>query len=78
MTIEIYGAEWCGFCKQAVSLCESKAVEYTYIDIDDSANLRSLEQRLGAKPKSVPQIFMDDRHLSGGFTGLQAELAKNL
>ncbi len=77
MTIEIYGAEWCGFCKQAVALCESKSVTYTYIDIDDSANLRSLEQRLGSRPKSVPQIFMDDRHLTSGFTGLQQELAKN-
>lgn len=76
MTIEIYGAGWCTFCKQAVSLCENKAVPYTYIDIDDSANLRSLEQRMGSKPKSVPQIFMDNRHLTSGFTGLQQELAK--
>lgn len=76
MKVEIYGAEWCGFCKQAVALCESKAVEFDYIDIDDTANLRILESRIGGKVRSVPQIFMDGQHLHGGFTTLKQELAK--
>lgn len=76
MKIDIYGAEWCGFCKQAVALCESKAIQYNYIDIDDSLNLKNLEERIGNKVKSVPQIFIDDR-LVNGFTGLKQELAKS-
>lgn len=77
MKIEIYGAEWCSFCKQAVSLCESKALAFSYIDIDDSANMRSLEERVGAKVRTVPQIFMNGNLVPGGFTGLKQELAKN-
>ena len=77
MKIEIYGAEWCNFCKQAVSLCESKAVIYEYIDIDETANLRILEERMGSKVRTVPQIFMDGNLVPGGFSGLQQELAKN-
>lgn len=77
MKIEIYGAEWCNFCKQAVSLCESKAVVYEYIDIDETANLRMLEERMGSKVRTVPQIFLDGNLVPGGFTGLQQELAKN-
>lgn len=77
MKIEIYGAEWCNFCKQAVSLCESKAMLYEYIDIDETANLRVLEERMGSKVRTVPQIFMDGTLVPGGFSGLQQELAKN-
>ncbi len=77
MKIEIYGAEWCAFCKQAVSLCESKDIEFDYIDIDDTVNMRTLEERVGSKVRSVPQIFKDGLLVPGGFTGLKQELAKN-
>lgn len=76
MKVEIYGAEWCTFCKSAVRLCESQSIEFDYIDIDDTANLRSLEERTGGKVRSVPQIFMDGALVPGGFTGFQAELSK--
>lgn len=77
MKIEIYGAEWCGYCKQAKALCENKAVEFDYIDVDDTENLRALEVRLGFRAKTVPQIFKDGALLAGGFSGLQRELANN-
>ena len=76
MKVEIYGAEWCTYCKQAVSLCETKSLPYDYIDIDDSANLRSLEERLGSKVRTVPQIFLNGQLVPGGFNGLKQELAK--
>ena len=77
MKVEIYGADWCTYCKHAVSLCESKAVNFDYIDIDESDNLRILEERLGSKVKSVPQIFLNGQLVSGGYAGLTRELNKN-
>lgn len=77
MKIEIYGAAWCGSCTQAKSLCDTKSVDYNYIDIDDTENLRALEVRLGFKAKSVPQIFIDGALLAGGYNGLQRELANS-
>lgn len=77
MKIEIYGAEWCTFCKQAVNFCKSNGIQYEYIDIDETANLRILEERMGSKVRSVPQIFLDDRLVPGGYTGLTEELAKS-
>lgn len=74
--VEIYGAEWCSFCNSAKSLCESRGLSYTYIDIDVTANMRSLEERLGAKVKTVPQIFVNGTYIPGGFTGLQKELLR--
>lgn len=77
MKAEIYGASWCTYCKSAVSLCESKGIQYDYIDVDDTANLRVLEERMGGKARSVPQIFLDGQFIPGGFTGLKEELTKN-
>ena len=74
MKVEIYGAEWCTFCKQAAKLCEAKSLEYTYIDIDDSSNLKALEERMGTKVKSVPQIFIDGEYIPNGFTGLRSRV----
>lgn len=76
MKVEIYGAGWCLYCKSAVSLCESKGIAFDYIDVDDTANLRVLEERMGAKARTVPQIFVDGRFVPGGFTGFTKELAK--
>jgi glutaredoxin len=77
MKIEIYGANWCTYCKSATALCESKSIDFDYIDIDDTKNMRALEERLGFKVKSVPQIFKDDVLIQGGFSGLKQELSKN-
>ena len=77
MKIEIYGAAWCTICSKAKTLCESKSIEYEYIDVDDTTNLRALETRLGFKARNVPQIFKDGALLAGGYTGLQRELANN-
>jgi len=77
MKVEIYGAEWCTFCKSAITLCENKSINYEYIDIDESDNLKVLEERIGGRAKSVPQIFLNGKHLPNGFTSLKQELAKN-
>lgn len=74
MKVEIYGTEWCTYCKQAVKLCESKGIDFSYIDVDDTANLKVLEDRVGSKIKSVPQIFVNGKHMINGFKGLQQEL----
>lgn len=74
MKVEIYGTEWCTYCKQAVKLCETKGVSFDYIDVDDTSNLKSLEERVGGKIRSVPQIFVNGEHIASGFKGLQQEL----
>ena len=76
MKVEIYGAEWCSTCKQAKQICETQDIDYDYIDIDDTINLRSLEERIGNKVRSVPQIFLNGDLIPGGYSGFQQELAK--
>jgi glutaredoxin 3 len=63
--IEIYTWASCPFCIRAKALLDSKGVTYTEhkIDGDDAARAKMV-QRTGG-PKSVPQIFIDDRHIGG-------------
>ena len=63
--VEIYYWTTCPFCSRARALLDSKGVEYTGYDItgDDAARAKMIERTGG--PKSVPQIFIDDKHIGG-------------
>lgn len=77
MKAEIYGASWCTYCVQAKKLCEVNNIEYEYLDVDDEDTLKVLEERVGGRIKTVPQIFLDGKFIPGGFTGLKQELLKS-
>ncbi|PCJ97489.1 MAG: glutaredoxin 3 [Zetaproteobacteria bacterium] len=63
--IEIYTWSTCPYCVRAKALLDSKGVEYTDYDItgDDAARAKMIERTGG--PKSVPQIFINDKHYGG-------------
>ncbi len=63
--VEIYYWTTCPFCARALGLLEKKGVEYTGYDItgDEDARAKMIERTGG--PKSVPQIFIDDKHIGG-------------
>lgn len=74
MKIEIYTKDACPYCVQAKALINSKGWEYTehYINADSREVLiEQLTQRLGTPPRTVPQIFIDDKSI-GGYTELVA------
>ena len=75
MKAEIYGSDHCGFCKQAVALCERKGIQYDYYDVDTGSHLSDLSTRMGSTPRTIPQIYLDNEHVQGGFTGLKTKLA---
>jgi len=77
MKVEIYGTRTCGYCLRAVSLCKEKSIDYNYIDVGNEAILQTLIDRMGVRPRTVPQIFVDGIYLPGGFDGLRQELAKS-
>jgi glutaredoxin 3 len=62
--VEIYTTQTCPYCVRARNLLSKKGVEYTEYRVDLQPELRSqMEQRSGGT--SVPQIFIDDRHIGG-------------
>ena len=63
--VEIYTWETCPYCMRAKALLDSKGVEYTEHSIgrDDEGRAKMVERTGG--PKSVPQIFINDKHYGG-------------
>ncbi len=63
--VEIYIWNTCPYCMRALALLDSKGVKYDKYDItgDDAARAKMVERTGG--PKSVPQIFIDDKHIGG-------------
>lgn len=63
--VEIYYWTTCPYCARARGLLDSKGVDYTGYDItgDEAARAKMVERTGG--PKSVPQIFIDGKHIGG-------------
>lgn len=68
--IVMYDSDWCGFCRAAHRLLQSKGWEYESRSVDGNAALRAeMQERTGRT--SVPQIFFGERHI-GGFDDMAA------
>ena len=63
--IEIYTWRSCPFCIRAKALLKSKGVEFTEYSVDGDEQARSAMATRGDGKRSVPQIFIDDRHVGG-------------
>lgn len=68
--VTIYTTGWCGFCMQAKALLTRKGVSFTEVDVGDGpAQREEMVARSGRR--TVPQVFIGERHL-GGFDELAA------
>ncbi|HEX4299235.1 MAG TPA: glutaredoxin 3 [Gammaproteobacteria bacterium] len=64
----IYSTRVCPYCVRAKALLDSKQVAYTEVMVDhDPGKLTEMMQKSGRR--TVPQIFVGDRHV-GGFDDL--------
>lgn len=70
--IEIYTTPTCGFCHAAKRLLDRKGVSYQEIDVRSQPDLRQEMMDRAHGRYTVPQIFIDEKHV-GGFDDL-AEL----
>ena len=63
--VEIYSSPFCGYCARAKALLSRKGVDYVDLDIyADSALRKQMVARAGGRT-TVPQIFIDGRHVGG-------------
>jgi glutaredoxin 3 len=66
----VYSTRICPFCVMAKRLLRAKGVDYDEVLVDQDATRRAeMMQRSGRR--TVPQIFIGDRHV-GGFDDLAA------
>lgn len=63
--VEIYSTKICPYCVRAKTLLDSKGASYIEIDVTNDDALRdNMVARAGGK-RSVPQIFIGDKHVGG-------------
>jgi glutaredoxin 3 len=60
--ITIYTTPWCGYCHAAKALLKRKGVAFEEIDAQDPS-VRQEMMRKASGRRTVPQIFIGDRHL---------------
>lgn len=66
--IEIYSTDICPWCRQAKALFSSKGLDFEEINIT-SNQARAIEMIERSGRRTVPQIFIDGKHI-GGFDDL--------
>jgi glutaredoxin 3 len=63
--VELYTTMFCPYCARARSLLTKKGVDYADIDVmADTAKRDEMVARSGGR-QTVPQIFIDGRHIGG-------------
>ena len=62
--VVVYLAGWCPYCQRARSLLSKKGVQVREIDVDDDPQLRE-EMIARSGRRTVPQIFIGEKHVGG-------------
>jgi glutaredoxin 3 len=62
--IVMYVTGWCPYCQRVRGLLAKKGLEFTEIDVDEDGKLRQ-EMIARSGRRTVPQIFIGDKHVGG-------------
>ena len=63
--VEIYTTQTCPYCIAAKRLLTKKGVTFTEIDVGRDPALRDAMTRRANGGRTVPQIFIDGKHVGG-------------
>jgi glutaredoxin 3 len=62
--ITLYVTGWCPYCQRAKQLLTQKSLVFNEINVDDDAEFRR-EMMARSGQRTVPQIFIGDKHVGG-------------
>ncbi|MFL6551090.1 MAG: glutaredoxin 3 [Povalibacter sp.] len=68
--VVMYSTSYCGYCMRARSLLERKGVPIQEIKVDEDMREREAMMKRSGR-RTVPQIFIGERHV-GGYDDLAA------
>lgn len=64
--VVIYGAEWCGFCHQAMKYFDQKGVAYTYHDIEKEPDAaKEVSDKMKGQVQGVPILDVNGTMIVG-------------
>lgn len=69
--VVVYSTGWCPYCVRAKALLERKGVPFREVRVDEDPAERQTMLERSRGQRTVPQIFIGDRHV-GGFDDLYA------
>lgn len=69
--IRVYSTAFCSYCDRAKALLARKGLPFTEIRVDEDPASRDEMLRQSGGRRTVPQIFVGERHV-GGFDDLYA------
>jgi glutaredoxin 3 len=69
--VEIYSKGTCPYCVSAKALLDAKKVKYTEYDVANNPKLSAEAMERSGGRRTVPQIFINGKHI-GGYTELAA------
>ena len=69
--IKLYGATWCGYCREAERVLLEHGLSFEKVDIEQAPEERTKLKEMGLK--TIPQIWIDEKHV-GGYTELVSHL----
>ncbi len=65
VTVDIYTKFGCGYCFRAKRLLDEKGVSYNEFDVTMGGPKREEMMQRAPMARTVPQIFIGDRHVGG-------------
>lgn len=69
--VVMYSTAFCGYCQRARNLLERKGVAVQEIKVDEDFRERETMMKLSGGRRTVPQIFIGEKHV-GGYDDLAA------
>jgi glutaredoxin 3 len=63
--VELYSTGFCGFCQRAKALLTRKQVAFEEYRVDSDRALRTQMETRSGGARTVPQIFINGRHIGG-------------
>ena len=63
--ITIYTTPFCPYCVRAKALLRQKKASFDEVDVYMDASARDVMQSRSSGRRTVPQIFIDQRHVGG-------------
>ena len=62
--VTMYVSNWCPYCQRAKSLLGQKQIVFNEINVEEDVNFRD-EMMARSNRRTVPQIFIGDKHVGG-------------
>jgi glutaredoxin 3 len=62
--VTLYVSDWCPYCQRAKGLLTQKNIAFSEINVDEDVKFRD-EMIARSNRRTVPQIFLGDKHIGG-------------